>query len=262
MRSVLVTVLALTLGSCKSEEKTAPADAAEAAAAKAPEGKADLTELETAFSEIVQTKRANDNPKRRDQCIALEPKVADLQKTHATDNKLQEFASKLTEFCPEAIESRKLMIKAAEPEPVMPELSATMKSMFTADSLKGDLKKAKAIAKKKGDPEDVCKKIGLTLRVVNEKKGKRDKKTKKVIKEAGTFCSGPAPVMTVQYHLRAAAQAEKNDKPADLSAHCTAALSKLVHVKAQKPRNQLEQSVKGLCREAYALKPMLDSRGS
>jgi hypothetical protein len=252
-------LIALAL-SCGKSEQPASGDAA-AAEAEPPAKKAELKDLEEAFSEIVQSKRANDNAKRRDQCIALEPKVAERTEKFPADTKLQQFASQLSSFCPEAIESRKLMKKAAEPEPAMPELSATMKSMFTADSLKTDVKKAKQIAKKKGDPEETCKKIGITAKVVGEKK-KKDKKTKKLLKEAVSFCEGPARVITVQYHLREAAKAEKGDQATTLSEHCTAALSKLMHVKAEKSKAQLEQTMKSLCREAYALKPMLDSRGS
>jgi len=257
MRSMLLIALLLACDKPAEEKASADAAAAEQPASK----KADIKDLEAAFSEIVQTKRANDNAKRRDQCLDLEPKLSERVEKYPTDAKLQQFASQVSSFCPEAIESRKLMKKAAEPEPALPELSATMKSMFTADSLKGDVKKAKAIAKKKGDPEETCKKIGLTSKVVAEKK-KKDKKTKKLLKEAVGFCEGPARVATVQFHLREAAKAEKDDQASPLSEHCTAALSKLSHVKEEKQRAKLEQAMKSLCREAYALKPMLDSRGS
>jgi hypothetical protein len=259
MRTTLV--IALVFACNEAEQPSASGDAAAGEAAEAPSKKADIKDLEADFSEIVQTKRAGDNGKRRDQCLALEPKVAERVEKHPADVKLQQFASQLGSFCPEAIESRKLMKKAAEPEPSMPELSATMKSMFTADTLKSDVKKAKQIAKKKGDPEDTCKKIELTARVVSEKK-KKDKKTKKLLKDAVGFCEGPARVATVQFHLREAAKAEKGDQANTLSEHCTAAISKLMHVKAEKQRARLEEAMKSLCREAYALKPMLESRGS
>ncbi len=260
MRSILW--MGLLAFAC-SEAKEKPSEAVDAAgeAAQMDKGKSDLKELEAAFAEIVQTKRAGDSAKRRDQCIELEPKVAERLAANASDVKLQQFAQQLDSFCPEAIESRKLMKKAAEPEPPMPELSPTMKRMFTASSLKADFKKAVQTAKKKGDPEEACKKIGITARVVGESK-RKDKKTKKLLKSATAFCEGPAAIATVQFHLREAAKAEKADESGPLSEHCAAALARLMDVKPGKQRDRLDQEIKGLCREAYALKAMLDSRGS
>jgi hypothetical protein len=255
----MLLLAALALG-CSTQEQAAP-DAASTETPAAPENdKADIKDLEAAFAEIVQTKRAGDNDKRRDQCLALEPKLHERAEKFPKDAKLQQFASQLGSFCPEAIESRKLMIKASEKEPSMPELSATMKSMFTADTLKRDFKKAKAIAKR-GDPEEICKKIGLTASVVGEKK-RQNKKTKKLLGQATSFCDGPATVASVKFHLREAAKAEKEGQSTALSEHCTRALSRLMDVKSEKQKAKLDQSMKSLCREAYALKPMLDSRGS
>jgi hypothetical protein len=259
MKRILV-VVALACACAEGEQPTAAADAS-APQNEAASAKVDLKELEAAFSEIVVTKRAGDNSKRRDQCMVLEPKVAEKLEQHATDAKLQQFASQLSSYCPEAIETRKMMKKASEKEPPIPELSATMKSMFTEATLKTDLKKAKALAKKKGNPEEACKKIGLTARVVSEKK-KKNKKTKKLLKDATGFCEGPAVTSAIQFHLREAEKAEKADQPGPLSEHCTAALTKLASLKSAKSKGSLEESMKSLCREAYALKPMLDSRGS
>jgi hypothetical protein len=262
MKRIVVVVMVALAVACAEEQKQASAAAdASAPETEAASSKVDLKELETAFSEIVVTKRAGDNSKRRDQCLALEPKVAEKVEQHATDAKLQQFASQLSSYCPEAIETRKMMKKASEKEPPMPELSATMKSMFTEATLKTDLKKAKAVAKKKGNPEETCKKIGLTARVVGEKK-KKNKKTKKLLKDATAFCEGAAVVAAIRFHLREAEKAEKADQPGPLSEHCTAALSRLTSVKSEKSKASLEESMKSLCREAYALKPMLESRGS
>jgi hypothetical protein len=261
-RAISGPVLVVFVGlACGNEEAAAPAAPDAGGATEATSSKVDLKPFETAFSEIVQTKRTGDNTKRRDQCLAQEPKVSEAAEKHTTDPKLQQFVSQFAQYCPEAVEARKLMKKASEKGPAMPELSAAMKSMFTEASLKTDLKKAKAIAKKKGDPEESCKKIMLTTHVVGEKK-KQTKKTKKLLKEATAFCEGSAIVAAIGFHLREAEKAEKADQPADLSAHCTAALTKMNSLKAGKSKPSFEESMKTVCREVYALKPMLDSRGS
>src|SRR5262245_47567121 len=120
---------------CGKKEAAAPSAAPDAGTAtEAPSSKVDLKPFETAFSEIVQTKRTGDNAKRRDQCLALEPKVSEASDKHAADPKLQQFVSQFAQYCPESIEAHKLMKKAAEKGPAMPELSAAMKSMFTEAS--------------------------------------------------------------------------------------------------------------------------------
>lgn len=248
-------VVLFACGGGGEPQKEAAADAA-APAAEAPTGitKAELTELEGQLAEIGKLKGEPD--KRREMCLGFEPKIDARVTAKPDDAKLQQFAAKLSAFCGEATEARRKMKKAAEPLPPVPELSATMKAGFTASLLKSDLASAKALAKKKGDPEEICKRLNLTAQVVSEQK-KKDKKTKKLLKETEAFCSGPAIAAGVRFQEEAAQKAESEEKPTELAEHCTTALVRLQRLPAGKVKDGLEAPLRSTCREVYALRDLL-----
>lgn len=253
----LLAILALSIGACgggeKAKEAEAPADA-EATEATPASAKAELAELEAELVEIGKQKA--DAEKRRELCLSFEPKVDAKLVARPTDVKLQQFGTKLSAFCGEATEARRKMKKAAEPLPAVPELSASMKSGFTASLLKSDLGSAKALVKKGGNPEEICRRLELTGKVVAESK-KKDKKTKKLLKEAAAFCEGPAVAAGIRFHEEAAKKAEAEEQPASLAEHCTIALVKIQTLPAGKVKDGLEAPLRSTCREVYALRELL-----
>lgn len=257
MRGFRIAVVALTLVACdeaKNEEASAPADTGQAAA---PEEKKEVSGLEAGLAEVVKAKRAGEDTARREKCLALEPKLAEAQEAAKSDPKVQKLASQIVSFCPEATQTRRFMTKAAEPKPHLPKLSPALKKIFTAKNLKKTLAKAKKAAKRKQDPKEHCDSAVVTAKYLESKK-RMARKTRKLVKRTYAYCHGAGALASVRFQLRAAVAAKKDEKPVELSEHCTAAVATLVEARGGKKRDRLEARAKELCLEAYAMKAMLE----
>lgn len=244
-------VLLLASAACSEDSSEATAEAA-AAEAPPPEPADDLAELIAARESLVIAKKKETQDERRQKCLEVEPKIEAWSKGKAT-KKREENLSQVRGLCGEAIETRRLMKKAAEPAPEI-NLSPALQKVFSSKAMAQTFKKAKKAARR-GDPQEHCDRALLTARYL-EAKGKLKKKDRKLIKKTKSFCQGKGAVATIKFRLKAAEVALAEGKAMELSEHCVAVVTTLRGAQGKLSRYQ-EMGDK-LCLEANAMKSLLD----
>jgi hypothetical protein len=169
------------------------------------------------------------------------------------DKKLAQLAGEIRSLCGETAETTSILRAASK----MPKIDASgaFANAFTPEALKKSFEDAKKVRKSGGDPGPKCVNMELMIDHLSKNPDQaKNKKTKKLLEEASTFCISFGAIGSVRHHIAEAKAAREASKQASFSEHCVHAVEQLSKARQSASKEELTATVGTLCIEAVSLK--------